>query len=145
MDEKLTRRKLLGMSLGVALAPTAIGGVAIYEPCRRPDGPEEEWEVGFASNMDGLDVYVWSNEDIVVRQGENSLRMVRRTKDGWQEFRGKYGTRIKLRHPGLNQLEVDYYIIVEPIGPNVEDRDYLTGGKYSSQNGKLSAVPVIWR
>lgn len=135
----ITRRGLLGLALAVIpnaklLAKTWIGSDEYYRftgnlaamgGLEKPD----EYEIG-SDGFEPLVVNVWSNGDVFVSKGTEQL-IQKISDDGlWIDFSGKYGTRIRLRRNIQKQLEVGYFAIVEPNGPDVEDIDYLDPGQY---------------
>lgn len=122
----ITRRKLLGMLTTLPLLAAGVKASRSDEPEDSPLAPEEEWEVGFRPGADGLLVSVWKRGRMAVSRGAERLRLTEIKTNGWRTFRGKYGTAIELRRIGRGRIEVDYFVIVTPNGPRVEDRDYLS-------------------
>jgi hypothetical protein len=121
----ITRRGFLGLALA-----TIPGVKLLANPWTEP---EEEYEIGHAG-FEPLVVKVWWNGRITVFKGSEQL--VRTISSewmlfrGWLEFCGKYGTKIALRRRISGELDVAYFAIVEPNGPDVEDVDYLANGQY---------------
>jgi hypothetical protein len=136
----ITRRGLLGLALSVIPGAKLLADIL---PRMDPDeyyrfsgnlaamgGLEqpEEYEIGY-EGFEPLVVKVWSNWDVFVSKGAEQL-IQQDSDDEWLEFLGKYGTRISLRIGRQRELEVGYFAIVEPRGPDVEDVDYLAPGQY---------------
>ena len=135
---QIKRRGFLGVIAGLLVAPFVVAKAATQRKKDR-DQVEAEYEIR-VSGMEGLHVTVFTDGRITVRKGDEALIPTREDLGpvyhiikpsrgrGWITFLGKYGTKIVLRRPRLRELEIEYYAIVEPRGPNVEDIDYATNG-----------------